>query len=183
MMIVSILVLLATNPSAFLSEMIDASSEAFSLCIKLCAVYAVWLGFIELVEASGLSKKLAKLLNPIIKKIFKIDNEEIQKIIALNLSANMLGIGNASTPMGIRAMKALDDKTGTANFATIMLIVINATSIQLLPTTIIGLRSTAGSKNPTDIILPTLIISLFTTILGIILVHSIDKIKRRKSKK
>ena len=179
MMFASILVLLITNPSAVLSEMIGASASALSLCIELCAVYVVWLGILELVDASGLGEKLAKLLRPLIKKIFKIDNTETEKIIALNISANMLGLGNAATPMGIKAMQSLDDKSGKANFTIIMLIVLNATSIQLLPTTVIGLRTSAGSTNPSDIILPTLIVTFCTTLLGIILVHTIDKLSKR----
>ena len=179
MMLASMLVLLIVNPSAMLSEMIGASTEALELCIELCAVYVVWLGFIELIDASGLSKKLAKLLRPLIKRIFKIDNEETEKLIALNISANMLGVGNAATPMGIRAMQALDDKTGKANFAMIMLVVINATSIQLLPTTVIGLRASAGSENSADIILPTLIVTVITTIMGILLVHGIEKLRQK----
>lgn len=98
----------------------------------------------------------------------------------MNVSANMLGIGNAATPMGIKAMQALDDGSGKANFAMIMLIVINATSIQLLPTTVIGLRATAGSSSPADIILPTILATFATTILGIFLVHMIDKLLHRR---
>lgn len=183
MMLSSILVLLITNPSAVLSEMIGASASSLKLCIELCAVYAVWLGMLELLEASGLSQKLAKLLRPIIRKVFKVEDEQAQKYIAMNLSANMLGLGNASTPMGIKAMQSLDDKSGKANFSMIMLIVINATSIQLLPTTIIGLRTSAGSTNPADIILPTLLATILTTILGIVLVHLIDKILRKRRRR
>lgn len=183
MMLSSILVLLITNPSAVLSEMLGASADALELCIELCAVYAVWLGIMELVDASGLSEKLAKLLRPLIKKIFKVDDAETQKIIALNVSANMLGLGNASTPMGIKAMQKLDDGSGKANFAMIMLVVLNATSIQLLPTTVIGLRASAGSENPSDIIIPTLIATFCTTVLGIFLVHFIDKILRKRRAK
>lgn len=183
MMLSSILVLLITNPSAVLSEMIGASASSLKLCIELCAVYAVWLGMLELLEASGLSQKLAKLLRPIIRRVFKVEDEQAQKYIAMNLSANMLGLGNASTPMGIKAMQSLDDKSGKANFSMIMLIVINATSIQLLPTTIIGLRTSAGSTNPADIILPTLLATILTTILGIVLVHLIDKILRKRGKR
>lgn len=177
MMLSGVLVLLVTNPSAVLSEMIGASANALSLCIELCAIYAVWLGIMELVEASGLAENLARLLRPLIRKIFRVEDKETQKIIALNVSANMLGLGNAATPMGIRSMQALDDKSGTANFAMIMLIVINATSIQLLPTTIIGLRQSAGSANPADIIAPTLIVTFCTTLLGIALVTFIDKLR------
>lgn len=183
MMLSSILVLLITNPSAVLSEMLGASADALELCIELCAVYAVWLGIMELVDASGLSEKLAKFLRPLIKKIFKVHDAETQKIIALNVSANMLGLGNASTPMGIKAMQKLDDGSGKANFAMIMLVVLNATSIQLLPTTVIGLRASAGSENPSDIIIPTLIATFCTTVLGIFLVHFIDKILRKRRAK
>lgn len=182
MMLSSILVLLITNPGAVLSEMISASTDALNLCIELCAVYAVWMGIIELVDASGLGEKLAKLLRPLIRKVFKVENEETQKLLAMNVSANMLGLGNAATPMGIRSMQALDDGSGKANFAMIMLIVVNATSIQLLPTTVIGLRASAGSTHPSDIILPTIIVTFCTTMMGIFLVHAINKIitKRRK---
>lgn len=184
MMMSSILVLLITNPGTMLNEMISASTDALKLCVELCAIYAVWLGIMEIVDASGLSEKLAKLLRPLIKLIFRVDDPETQKVIALNMSANILGLGNAATPMGIKSMQKLDDGSGKANFAVIMLIVINATSIQLLPTTIIGLRSNAGSQNPADIILPTLIITCITTILGILFVHLIDfairKLRRTK---
>ena len=184
MVVGSICFLLWRDPSSVLDSMIDASGEAFSLCIELCAVYAVWLGVLELVEASGLSEKLAKLLHPLIKKLFKIDDKETEKMIALNMSANILGLGNAATPMGINAIKRLDDGSGVATNAMIMLIVLNATSLQLLPSTVVGLRSSAGSTSPSDIILPTIIVTFCTCLLGICLVklcnHLRDKIKRKK---
>lgn len=79
MMVVSLITLLFVDPSATLNEMISAASSSFKLCLELCAVYAVWLGLLEIVEVSGLGKKLAKLLRPIIKKLFKVDNEEVEK--------------------------------------------------------------------------------------------------------
>lgn len=179
MMLISLGVLLFVNPAATLDEMIGASAGALELCIELCAVYAVWLGLLEIVDASGLGQKLARLLRPIIKKLFRIDNQEIQKMIALNMSANMLGLGNAATPMGIKAMRALDDGSGKANFSMIMLIVINATSIQLLPSTVISLRSNAGSTNAADIILPTLLSTIVTVTVGITLVLICDKIHKK----
>ena len=187
MVVVSLSFLLWTNPTNVLTEMISASADALKLCVELAGVYAVWLGILELVDASGLGEKLAKLLRPVIKKLFKIDNEEIQRMIAMNMSANMLGLGNAATPMGIKAMQALDDGSGVANTAMIMLIVLNATSIQLLPSTVIGLRASAGSVSPADIILPTLIATTVTSVLGVILVKLIsnfkDKHNLKKSKK
>ena len=178
MMLASLIVLLYVDPGATLSTMIDASTSALTLCIELCAVYAVWLGLLEIVDATGLGQKLAKLLRPLIKKLFRVDNEEIEKMIALNMSANILGLGNAATPMGIKAMKSLDDGSGVATFSMIMLIVVNATSIQLLPSTVIGLRANAGSENPADIILPTILATVVTVSIGIILVLIFDKIKR-----
>ena len=183
MVLSSFCLLLWTNPSAIMNEMIVASSEAFKLCVDLCAIYAVWLGILELVEKSGLGHKLAKLLRPVIKRLFNIDNSEIERMIALNMSANMLGLGNAATPAGIKAMQALDDGSGIANTSMIMLIVLNATSIQLLPSTVIGLRTSAGSLSPSDIILPTLIATTITTILGIFLVKLISKFRAKRGAK
>lgn len=187
MIVASLGVLLFIDPSVTLSEMISAAASSFELCLELCAVYAVWLGLLEIVDASGLGKKIAKWLRPLIKKLFKIDNEEIEKMIALNMSANLLGLGNAATPMGIKAMKALDDGSGKATFAMIMLVVVNATSIQLLPSTIIGLRTSAGSANAADIILPTLITTIITTICGVFFVFFCEKttkmLKKRGKKK
>ena len=180
MMLSSLLVLLSTNPGQVLTEMINASSNSLTLSIELCAIYAVWLGLLEIVDKSGLSEKLSKLLNPLIKKLFKTKDEETEKAIALNMASNMLGLGNAATPMGIKAMQKLDDGSGVATPAIIMLIVINATSIQLLPTTVMGLRSSAGSLNPGDIIIPTLISTTVTTLLGIFLVSIFNRFRRSK---
>lgn len=184
MVTLSLCFLIYLDPANILQTMIDASSDAFKLSIELCAIYAVWLGILELVDTSGLSEKLAKLLRPIIRKLFKIKDNEAEKMIALNMSANMLGLGNASTPMGISALKKLDDGSGIANHAVIMLIVLNSTSIQLLPSTVIGLRASAGSSAPADIILPTIISTIITFLMGILLVHLFGKIYQKiKNKK
>lgn len=181
-MITGLCLILAQDPSVAMSEMISASSSALTLCIELCGVYAVWLGILELVDKSGLGEKLAKLLRPLIRKLFKINDPEIEKMIALNMSANMLGLGNAATPMGIKAMQALDTGNKVASPAIIMLIVINATSIQLLPSTVIGLRAAAGSTNPADIILPTLLSTIVTVTIGITLTLICNKIRFRRIK-
>ena len=179
MVVLSLCFMVFSDPANMLSTMIGASTEALTLAVELCAVYAVWLGILELVEASGLSQKLAKLLHPLIKWLFKIDDIETEKMIALNMSANMLGLGNAATPMGIAAMKRLDDGSGIATHAIIMLIVLNSTSIQLLPSTVIGLRSAAGSSSPADIILPTLIATICTCVVGVTLVKICGLIRKK----
>ena len=98
------------------------------------------------------------------------------------MSSNILGLGNASTPSGVKAMSLLDDKSGKITFSGIMLIVINSVSIQLLPTTIIGLRENAGSVSSTNIILPTIISSFLTCILAVLLVFLFSKIFARKTR-
>ena len=182
MIIVSLLFLTIKNPSSILNEMLTSSASAFTLSLELCSVYVVWLGILEIVDASGLSEKIATLMRPLIKKIFKVDDPITQQLIAMNLSANMLGLGNASTPLAIKAINHMDTGNQTASFPIIMLIVINATSIQLLPTTIIALREKAGSLSSADIVLPTLITTVFTTILAIILVNLFSKIYNWRKK-
>lgn len=182
LMIVSLACLIFLNPNNILPSMLSASQGALTLCISLCSMYAVWLGMFEILEDSGASEKLANIFKPITKYLFKTDNPYAQKQISLNLSANLLGLGSAATPAGIEAMRELDDKSGKPNFPMIMLFIINATSIQLLPTTAISLRLNAGSLNPSDIILPTLLSTFITTGLGILCVFLIEKIKRIKSK-
>lgn len=182
MMLVGTAVLLFVNPSLATSTLIDASTNSLNLCINLCAIYAVWLGLLEILDKSGLAEKLSKLLKPIIKKLFPDADDETLKYISINISANMLGLGNAATPYGIKAMRKLDDGNEKANNSMLMLMIVNACSIQLLPTTTIGLRASAGSSSPADIILPTLLATICATAVGIgsgILCQKI--FKRRKS--
>lgn len=182
MMLLGTAGLLVVNPGATVDSMLNASASAVELCISLWGIYAVWLGLLEILDASGLSEKIAKLLRPIIRKLFKGTDEKVHKDIAINLSANMLGLGNAATPYGISAMKKMDDGSGVATKGMIMLMVLNATSIQLLPTTTIGLRAAAGSQSPADIILPTLIATIITCLTGVGLTLLCGKIFKRKKK-
>lgn len=181
MMLLGTAALVAINPGATVSTILDASASAVELSISLLGIYAVWLGILEILEASGLAEKLAKLLRPLIKRLFKGANESAHKDIAINLSANMLGLGNAATPYGISAMQKMDDGSGVATKPMIMLMVLNATSIQLLPSTTISLRAAAGSSSPADIIAPTLIATAITCVFAVGLTLLCGKIfKRRK---
>ncbi len=182
MMVASLSVLIFVNPSSILGEMISTTTSVISLCFELLAVYAVWLGMLELIDKSGLGDKIAKLLRPVIRKILKIEDEETQKIVAINLSANILGLGNAATPAGIKAMEKLDSSDGVASASMIMLIVLNVTSLQLLPTTIIGMRESAGSASASNIILPTMIATIVTTVTGVLLALLCEKVRKRKKR-
>lgn len=166
--LLSCFLLLVTNPDGFLSALLDGGKQGASLCVALIATYAVWMGIMKVWEDSGVSKKLSRLLKPIAKRLFKTDDEETLSAISMNLSVNLLGISGAATPYGIQAAKLLD-KSNQAEYASALFFVLNATSIQLLPTSIIAVRTSLYSINPTDIVFPTLLASLFSTLLGVFL--------------
>ena len=182
-MLLSLIFLLFNSPETALTSMITASGSAVNLAVKLLAVYAVWLGLIEIVKRTELSRKLSSLLSPLIDLLFgKVDNKA-KDYIAMNMSFNMLGVGNAATPTGIKAFNALQDGSDKATATMVMLLVINTTSIQLLPTTIIGMRVTAGSANATDIIMPSLIATIISTVVGVIFVKLIYRKRKLKKNK
>ena len=184
-MISSLIALCIVEPENSVNAMMQAGENAVMLSIKLMGVYAIWLGILGIVDSTKLSDKIASLLSPVIDFLFgKNIDPQTKNFLAMNLSTNILGMGNACTPMGIKAMNGLDklNSTTTATTAMIMLLVVNATSIQILPTTIIGLRANYGSTTSSDIILPSIISTALTTILGVVLVKLFSKIKFKRSK-
>ena len=186
--IISIISLCFFDPSSVLTGLVKASNTAVSLSLSLCAVYAIWLGIFAILEKSGISSKISRLLSPVINKIFGKKNisEESRKFISMNISANLLGMGGAATPLGIKAIESMqkdNPNKSTVTFPMIMLIAISCSSIQLLPTSIIGMLANANSKNPSGIIIPTIICSVLSTIIAILLVHLIHKISDKKNKR
>jgi len=179
---VAMAILLFIDPNTILDSMISGTEKAVNLCITLLAIYVVWMGILELVSKTKLDQKLTKLLRPIIRKLFGKESEETENQISINLSSNMLGMGNASTPSGIKAMQGLDKKNGKLNKAMAMLMILNTCSIQIIPTTIIGLRASFNSLSASNIFLPTLIATSCSTLAGIVLVLLFEKIKTRKGK-
>ncbi len=177
-MFISLGVLVFVEPNLILSTMIEQSKNVVKLCIDLLAIYAVWLGILEIVDQSGLGDKLSKLLSPIIKSLFKIDDKQQIKYVSYNLSCNLLGLGNAATPSGITAVKYMEKDLKKTKFAMLLLLVINSTGIQLLPTTVIGLLTSAGSKTASKIIIPTIISSVVATIICVSLLFVYKKIKK-----
>ena len=166
--LLSCFLLLVTKPDVFLSALLEGGKQGATLCCALIATYAVWMGVMKVWEDSGISKKLSHALKPIAKRLFKTEDEETLSAVSMNLSVNLLGISGAATPYGIQAAKLLD-KSPQAEYASALFFVLNATSIQLLPTSIIAVRTSLYSVNPTDIVFPTLLASLFSTLLGVLL--------------
>lgn len=178
------------NPENVLTGLMLAGNKSVKLCLELCAIYAVWMGIFNILSETKICKWLNKLLSPFINLIFGKKNLDSasKQLISMNISANMLGMNGAATPLGIKAIDSLNknNKTGKATYPMIMLVVISCTSLQLLPTSIIGMLSSAGSSNPSAIIIPSIIAGFSSTIFGIILVkffHFIElKISKKKDK-
>ncbi|MBE5746308.1 MAG: spore maturation protein [Clostridiales bacterium] len=181
--ILSISIMLFTSPNNILNVIFSATEKAVTLSISLISIYAFWLGILEICEKTGLNKKLANFLSPIIDKFFDKPNLETKKQIAINISSNMLGMGNAATPSGIKGMQGLDPGNGNITKAMILFMLLNTSSIQIFPTTIIGLRITHLSTNATSIVLPTIFASILSTSLGILLLFLIEKLKKKGKKK
>ncbi len=174
--IASIIAICHGDPSNVLSGLLSASHNAVKLSLELCAIYAVWIGIFAILEKSGISQKISKLLSPIINKIFGKNNlsDESKKYVSMNISANLLGMGGAATPLGIKAIESMQkdnhDKA-KATFPMIMLVAISCSSVQLLPTSIIAMLANAGSKNPSGIIIPSIICSVLSTFFAILIVY------------
>ena len=157
---------LVLSPDGFLSALLSGASKSASLCLALLTTYAVWLGLMQVWEDSGLSRAVSKRLRPIAAKIFKTQDEQALNAVCMNLSVNLLGISGAATPYGIQAA-ALLDKTSRAEYASALLFLFNATSLQLFPTSIVAIMTSLHSVNPTATVLPILFSSICSTLLAV----------------
>ena len=165
----STIFLLFINPDGVLSAMLSGGEKALSLTLKMTVIYAVWLGIFELVEQSGLSKKFAKLIRPLNRFLFGKLPDKANDYMSINISANMLGMSGATTPFGIKSIQELEKYKNT-EYAIAMFFVINATSIQIIPSSVIALRTSLNSCAPSDVVLPTILATLLSTIIGVFLV-------------
>ncbi len=147
------------------SSIFESTKSAVELSISLLGTMCLWNGLMQIASKTKIVKHLSKLLDPIIKKLFPdIKREEkVHDEITMNIIANIMGLGNAATPLGLKAMKSMQeknkDKSRLSN-SMAMFIVLNTASIQLIPTTVIAIRSSLGSENPTAMIVPVWIATL-----------------------
>jgi len=178
MLVSSLAVTAIVAPSTVISTMMSAAKMGVTMSIEFIGIYAVWMGIMQVMDDCKLSHKLSSILSRPVRWIFGRTDKETEKNICLNIASNIIGIGSAATPYGINAMKGLDKGEIKANRAMIMLVVINSTGIQLLPTTVIGMRAIAGSASPSSILWPTIIATFIPTILGVLLVSVIYRRKK-----
>lgn len=168
-----------------LNEVIlNSTKEALDMILKIFPVMALWLGIMNIASKSGLLKKIALKIAPLLHFLFPElpTNDEAFGYIASNMVANFFGLGNAATPFGIKTMEALqknNPKKEEATRSMITFLVINTSGLTAIPTTIIALRMFHGSKNPTEIVLACFLATTFSTICALIL----DRIFARRQSK
>ncbi len=154
------------------NSIFDSTKSAVELTISLLGTMCLWNGIMQIASKTKIVKHLSTLLNPITKKLFPdIDkDEEVHNEITMNMIANIMGLGNAATPLGLKAMKSMQkknkDKNRLSNSMCIF-IVLNTASIQLIPTTVIAIRNSLGSSNPTAMIVPVWIATICAAIAAI----------------
>lgn len=160
--------------SKLMNTTFDASKTAFEICLGLTGVLSFWLGLMKVGEQGGVIAKFSKLINPLFSRIFPSipAGHPAQGSILMNVSANMLGLDNAATPMGLKAMKELqqlNDKKDTASDAMIMFLVLNTSGLTIIPISIMMYRSQFGAANPSDIFIPILLATACSTLAGLLL--------------
>ena len=157
------------------------ASDAVALALGLIGVMALWLGLLKIAERAGLVEKLAKAARPIFRPLFPDvpDGHPAISAMLLNIAANVLGLGNAATPFGIKAMEELETLNphpGTATNAQALFVAINTASLQLVPTTVIALRASAHSSDPAGILLPTLASTLCALSVAIAVAKLLERV-------
>lgn len=166
---------------------ISSSTEAVNLCIFMLGVISVWNGMMEIAVKSGLMKKIAKTMYPFIHWLFPDipPRHKANEYIAANMAANILGLGWAATPAGLKAMRELqklEEGGGRASDMMCAFLVLNISSLQLVPINMIAYRSQYGSVNPAAVVLPAICATMISTIAGIVFIK-IMEITRYNGKK
>ena len=156
MAVLSILCGLATGRGDLVAAAaVEGAQAAVELCVSIAGMLCLWTGVMEIMRRSGLAEGLSRMLRPVLSALFpQVSGDRgVMDSISANVSANLLGLGNAATPLGIEAVRRMERKSpGTASDAMCMLVVCNTASIQLIPTTVASVRAAAGSTAPFDIL-------------------------------
>ena len=174
---------LTGNMEAVGKAAVSGAGQAVELTVGLLGILVLWSGILGILEQAGAIKRLSSLLSPLIRFLFPStrENPAARDAIAANMSANFLGLGNAATPSGITAMKALSqDDSATAD--GILFAVMNTVPFQLLPTTLFALRSMAGSERPYIILIPVWLCSLITLFFCVVFLKCLSRLHRRRKR-
>lgn len=179
LVVFSVLSAIITNNTDSLTKgILEGAENAVSISIKLLGTMALWNGISEITTASGLDKAVEKLLSPFIRLIFpSYHKTDAGKAISANITANLLGLGNAATPLGIEAMRRMKEYSGdkTANNEMVRFVVINSAALTLIPTTVASLRSLNGSEAPLSILFPVWLSGICSLTAGLITERLLSK--------
>ena len=175
--------LISGNIDAVGVAALEGAGAAVRLCIAICGVTCLWSGVMEMMRRAGLAGKLARLFRPVLSRLFPQTrkNDDAMEALSANVSANLLGLGNAATPLGIRAATemAKTSRSTTASDDLCMLVILNSASIQLIPATVAAVRASAGAKAPFDILPAVWITSIVTVSAGILIARFLSKFTKR----
>ena len=163
--------ILSGNVENLNNSIFESTESAINLTLTLLGTTCLWSGIMEIASKTEIMNYLAKMLNPITKRLFSNLNEKSYNNIIMNIIANILGLGNAATPLGLKAMSELQKENNNKDVLSdnmMLLIVLNTASLQIIPTTVIAIRSSLGSENPTKIIFPVWVSTICAAIVGII---------------
>ena len=170
------------NIESLNKSIFDSTESAVNLTLTLLGMTCLWSGIMEIASKTKIIEYLSNFLHPIIKKLFSDLKENSYNNIVMNIIANILGLGNAATPLGLKAMNELQKENSNKEELSdnmMMLIVLNTASLQIIPTTIIAVRSSLGSTNPTKIIFPVWISTICAAIVGIVCTKIVIKCTKR----
>lgn len=165
------------------SGMLEKAGEAVTVALSLCGIMCFWCGLMKVAEKAGIVRFISSLLSPVITFLFRgvKKGSRAAQLISLNLAANIMGLGNATTPLGIKAMQELSEECGgEATDSMIMLTVLNTASLQIIPTTAAALRAAQGASQPMEILPCVWIVSLYSATVVVCAAKLMGCISRRK---
>ena len=159
---------------------LEGAGAAVELCLGMLGSVCLWMGVMELMERCGLAGALARLLRPVLRRLLPKASADTETLAAVsaNVSANLLGLGNAATPLGIRAARRMARSGGVADDELCRLVVLNTASIQLLPTTVAGIRAACGSAAPLDILPAVWLSSTLSVTAGLLAARALQAVWR-----
>jgi spore maturation protein A len=182
LIVISVIVAAATGRmEAVTKAAFDSAKGAVEIALGLVGFMALWLGVMKVAEEAGLVRGLARALRPLARRLFPeipADHPAIGAML-LNLAASWLGLGNAATPLGLKAMAELDSLNpakGTASNSMVTFLALNTTCITLIPATIIAVRAQLGSANPAEIIVPTVLASATATVVAVTAARLLERL-------
>ena len=180
MVVLSVLCGIATGREGEVAlAVVEGAGGAVELCLSMAGMLCLWTGVLEVMSRSGLAGGLSRLLRPVLKRLYpeEAGDRETMDCVAANVSANLLGLGNAATPLGIKAAGRMARRTpGVAGDSMCMLVVCNTASIQLIPTTVATVRAAAGCAAPFDILPAVWLASALSVGVGIVACRLLRKV-------